>query len=82
MIKTSNKKRILRVFIIIALLAVLGVVTVFSINGYIKSSSTKRIISLEQASNLENVDCILVLGAGVWGDRPTYMLEDRLNYFS
>lgn len=80
MIKKSSKKRILRVFIVLALLALLGLVTVFSINGYIKASSKKRILSLEQAANLENVDCILVLGAGVWGDRPTHMLEDRLNF--
>ena len=29
-------------------------------------------------SQLEDVDCILVLGAGVWDGKPSYMLEDRL----
>ena len=29
-------------------------------------------------SKLEEIDCILVLGAGVWGDKPSPMLEDRL----
>ncbi|NLO08490.1 MAG: DUF218 domain-containing protein [Clostridiales bacterium] len=80
MLKTTRKKRILQVFMIFILLGLLGVVVVFSINGYIKASSKKKIISLEEASNLDNVDCILVLGAGVWGDRPTHMLEDRLDF--
>ncbi len=80
MLKSTSKKRILRVFIIFILLGLLGVVLVFSINGYIKTFSKKRIISLEEASNLDNVDCILILGAGVWGDRPTHMLEDRLDF--
>ena len=26
----------------------------------------------------EGYDCVLVLGCGVWGDRPSHMLEDRL----
>lgn len=80
MLKSSTKKRIKWFFIIVALLLVLGVITVFSINGYIKASAKKRIISLGQASNLDNADCVLILGAGVWGDRPTHMLEDRLRF--
>ena len=78
--KSTTKKKILRVFLILILLGVLGVVFIFSINGFIKASAKKRIIPLEEASNLDNVDCILVLGAGVWGDRPTHMLEDRLDF--
>lgn len=80
MLKALTKKRIFRIFMIIVLLGVLGVVAVFSINGYIKTSSKKRVLSLEQAAKLDEVDCILILGAGVWGDRPTHMLEDRLKY--
>ena len=80
MLKPTTKKRILKIFIVLILLGVLGVVLIFSINGYIKTSSKKRIITIEQATILDDVDCILVLGAGVWGDRPTHMLEDRLNF--
>lgn len=80
MLKPTTKKRILKIFIVLILLGVLGVVLIFSINGYIKTSSKKRIITIEQATILGDVDCILVLGAGVWGDRPTHMLEDRLNF--
>lgn len=80
MLKFSTKKRIKSIFMIFSLLIVLGIISVFSINGYIKASAKKKIISLEQASNLNNVDCILILGAGVWGERPSHMLEDRLEY--
>ena len=78
--KIYTKNKILRGFLILILLGVLSVVVVLGINGYIKSSSNKKILSLEQAAALEDVDCILVLGAGVWGDRPTHMLKDRLNF--
>lgn len=38
-----------------------------------------RIITVDQASELKDVDCILVLGAGVRADgRPSDMLSDRL----
>lgn len=80
MVKPSRKKKIIRVLITITSLGILAVIAVFSINSYIKSVAKKKIISLEQAINLDDIDCILVLGAGVRGDRPTHMLEDRLNY--
>lgn len=75
-----TKKRVKRIFIILILLGMLGVIVVFCINSYINVSTKKRIISPEQAANLDKVDCILILGAGVWGDRPTHMLEDRLTF--
>ena len=34
----------------------------------------KKNVNLE-----EDIDCILVLGAGVWGDSPSPMLQDRLD---
>ena len=34
-------------------------------------------IKIEEA-NIEDIDCILVLGTGVWGENPSPMLEDRL----
>lgn len=76
----SIKKTAFKVLIIIIVLAVFVLTAVFSINMYIKRFSKKRILSIEQASLLDNVDCILILGAGVWGDRPTHMLQDRLDF--
>ncbi len=38
-----------------------------------------RMISAEEASSLRDVDCILILGAGLNSDEsPSFMLEDRL----
>ncbi len=48
------------------------------INAYIYEFSSKYFLTVEEASK-ENFDCVLVLGAGVWGDSPSPMLEERLN---
>jgi len=58
------------VFIIIAL--------VLGINFYVVASSKSSIVSEKQAMELENIDCILILGAQALKDRPSHMLEDRL----
>ena len=54
------------------------VVIVFIINYTVKLSTKEQILTETEASKLEDVDCILVLGAGIWGDKPSPMLEDRL----
>lgn len=68
-------KKILMIFII--LIAAVSII-VFSINAYVKVSTKNRIIKDNAYSNLEDIDCIIVLGAGVWGENPSPMLEDRL----
>ena len=60
------------IFLVILLFVVLG------INLYVKLSTKEQIVAGEDSSKLEDIDCILVLGAGVWGDKPSPMLEDRL----
>lgn len=72
MIKIKKIVFILSVILLVLVLGVLG------INGYIKSSTKNQIISVEESSNLEDIDCIIILGAGIWGDKPSPMLEDRL----
>lgn len=78
--KSSVIKGIKNTVLIFALLAVLGLAAILGINAIVKSSTKGRILSIEQATDLDQVDCILVLGAGVWGDRPTHMLQDRLEF--
>lgn len=69
-----------RALLIVLLLAFLFVVAVFSISAAIVDDSGERIISLDDASLLEDVDCILVLGAGVNSDgRPSQYLQHRLD---
>lgn len=78
--KFKRKKNfIIKVFFCFLFLGVIGVLVMLSINGYVQITTKDKIISLEEAIRLENVDCVLVLGAGVWeNERPSHMLEDRL----
>lgn len=66
------------VIIIIMILVFIGLLSVFGINYYVKYSVKDRIIlSTEIKEN--DFDCILILGAGVWGENPSPILEERLN---
>lgn len=69
------KKRLL---IIAAALAVIAAVAVFVPDIIVVSSAKDRIITANEAAELENTDCVLVLGAGVRDGSPTPMLRDRL----
>ena len=60
-------------------LAVAGCCLVIGINLYMQGTVKKRIVTPEQAVELDKVDCILVLGCGVRDDgSPSGMLNDRL----
>lgn len=60
------------------LLALISVIAAFIINAHVKSSAAGRIISVDEAAELD-ADCIIILGAGVRDDgTPSHMLEDRL----
>ena len=62
----------------IIMLILIFVVTVLVINFFVKIVTKSTILKKEEYSKLENIDCIIVLGAGIWGDKPSPMLEDRL----
>lgn len=62
----------------IAQLVVLIFIIILATNLIIVFSTKNNIISNETANKLKNVDCILVLGAGIKGNNPSPMLEDRL----
>ena len=75
----SKKKLILRIFIVLVVLGVLGIATVAGINGIVIGTASKRILTPEEAAELTDVDCILVLGCLVNnGGVPSDMLHDRL----
>ena len=63
--------------IVIVVLAVIAIIAL-GINLFVRLSTKKQIIKEDQYSNLSDVDCIIILGAGIWGDKPSPMLEDRL----
>lgn len=75
----QREKNMLKILIIIILIlcALIGIM-MLSINFYVVNKTKSKIVTEKQAKELENVDCILVLGAGIWGDKPSLMLEDRL----
>ncbi len=79
----QNKHKIRKTLkIIISLLlfvTISGIVSVTAINSHVKLAAGDRILSTDAAAKLRDVDCILVLGCGVWyGGIPTPMLADRL----
>ena len=67
-----------KIVIIVLTFLLVTITVVLGINFYVKKSTNHQIIENDDYSNLNNIDCIIVLGAGIWGDKPSPMLEDRL----
>lgn len=74
----KNTGKIKKIVIVLAVLFVVGVLLVFGVNAYVLCSSRDNIISLEEASK-KDYDAIVVLGAGLSGDKPSPMLQERLD---
>lgn len=53
-------------------------IIILEINLYIILSTKKQIIKKEDYTKLSDIDCIIILGAGIVEDKPSHMLEDRL----
>ena len=68
-------KKLLKYAIIVII--IIGII-VLGINLYVKLSTKNQIIEVDNFNKLTDVDCIIILGAGIWGDKPSPMLEDRL----
>ena len=68
------KKVLIYGIVVISIIAII----VLGINLYVKLSTYKQIIKGNDFTELSDVDCIIILGAGIWGDKPSPMLEDRL----
>ena len=68
------KKVLKYIIIFIILIAII----ILEINLYIILSTKKQIIKKEDYTKLSDIDCIIILGAGIVEDKPSHMLEDRL----
>ena len=68
----------LKYIIIFLIIIIIIAIIIFGINFYIKNSTKSQIIENKDYSKLNDIDCIIVLGAGVLGNKPSPMLEDRL----
>ena len=59
------------IFVVVMFIGVIGA------NLYVKYSTKNDIMDCNVKCG--GADCIIVLGAGIWGDEPSPMLADRLN---
>lgn len=63
----------------LCLVAALGAAYVLGVDAYTVLSTRDRILTVEEAAELDGVDCIIVLGCKVQSDgTPSHMLNDRL----
>lgn len=67
-------KRIINYLI---LLVIIFVIIIFIINLYVILITKSKIKNIDDI-NYNDIDCILILGAGIRGSNPSPMLEDRL----
>ena len=67
-----------KIFKILGISFVFSLLVVMLINLYVIFSTKDQIVE-NDLSKLKNVDCVIILGAGVLGDSPSPMLQDRLN---
>lgn len=68
-------KKIAKYIIFIILI---GIIIICILSLYVKLSTKNQILELDELKEIENVDCILILGAGVNKGKPSPMLEERL----
>ena len=74
----DKKRKINRMIKIMIIGIIILMIAIFSLNIYVVNNTKNEIVKEENVSNIEGVDCILILSAGIWGDKPSPMLEDRL----
>lgn len=68
-------KKVMKTIIRFALICI---VVVLAINFYVIGSTKDKMLKDGDYTSLDDVDCIVILGAGIWGDKPSPMLQDRL----
>ena len=68
-------KKIIKISVVCAVIA--GILTL-AVNLYVKNSVKDYILTVDQFEELQDIECILVLGCGVWNDTPSHLLADRL----
>ena len=64
-----KKKKLLKIgFVVLLCLAIIGIVTVIGINNHVKNVGGRNIITPEEATKIDDIDCIVVLGCQVKDD--------------
>ena len=72
------KRKAKRIFTVLVSAAVLLATAVLVPNFIVVNKTKSNIITLEEAAKLSDIDCAVILGAGVRDGKPTPMLKDRL----
>lgn len=71
--------RLKRIGLGVLALAAVCLVALFAIDAHVRSSAESRIVIVDEAARLDDVDCVVVLGCGVKPDgQPSDMLADRI----
>ena len=76
-----KKKNIIKLIIVIlAIIVVVGTISLIIVNAHVVNSTKNQIISPDATGALKDIDCIVVLGCGLRSDgTPSDMLRDRLD---
>lgn len=75
----EKKKVLIITLVVLVCFTVIGIASVFGVNAYVKHIGETNIITPEDAAELKDVDCIIVLGCQVKDNgNPSDMLADRL----
>ena len=72
------RRRIRRFKFKIYILIITIIMVLVGINIHMVNSSEDRIITKNQYKNLNKIDCIIILGSGMNGEKPTPILEARI----
>ena len=70
-------KTLKRILISLLTMLIIGLIIIFGINLYVKSSTKQSIMSINDLN--KDYDAILVLGAGLRNGKPRPVLKDRLD---
>lgn len=71
-------KKLRTILFVMLIVFLAGILAVAGLNIYMVLFSKQYTMSSLETAGLSDVDCIMVLGCGVWGDSPSPLLADRL----
>lgn len=75
----KTRRRLRQILLVLCAVILLGVLCLGTINAIVIGKSKPYIVKQSEATDLEDVDCILVLGCAVWNNTTlSPMLEDRV----
>ena len=62
----------------IYLIPIIIIIAIILIINFVVIITTRKQIIKNNNFKIKDIDCIIVMGAGIRGNKPTFMLEDRL----